>query len=99
MSDESENVSLQFLGKQMERMFSELAEIKRNTALLNERFDKTDEKLGRLGSDVEEVGLAVASLSVSNRHIRADVSKILANQEQHDARIKRIEQHLGLTDA
>jgi transcriptional antiterminator len=71
MSDESENVSLQFLGKQMERMFSEL----------------------------EEVGLAVASLSVSNRHIRADVSKILANQEQHDARIKRIEQHLGLTDA
>lgn len=99
MSDESENVSLQFLGKQMERMFSELAEIKRNTAVLDERFDKVDEKLGRLGADVEEVGLAVASLSVSNRHIRADVSKILANQEQHDARIRRIEEHLGLTEA
>jgi hypothetical protein len=85
MADEPENLVLHLL-----------REIRKETT---ERFDKLEEKLARLNSTVEEVALAVASLSVSNRHIRADTSKILANQEQHEARIKRIEDRLGLTDA
>ena len=60
-------------------------------AEMNDRFDKVEERFTRLESGVDELGIAVATLTVSNRHIRADVHKILANQDNHETRIKALE--------
>ena len=60
-------------------------------AEMNGRFDRVEERLGRLESGMDEVGLAVATLTLSNRHIRADVHKILANQDNHEQRLKVVE--------
>jgi uncharacterized protein YPO0396 len=63
---------------------------------MNKRFNAVDEKLSRLGQNVEEINAAVATLTVSNRHIRADVAQILAESGDYARRLKRIEDHLGL---
>ena len=60
-------------------------------AEMNDRFDKVEERFTRLESGVEEVSIAVATLNLSNRHLRADVHKILANQDNHETRIKALE--------
>lgn len=66
---------------------------------MNKRFDKVDENMARMGRSIEDVNMAVAALTVSNRHIRAEVSQLLAENGNFDLRIRRIEKHLGLTDA
>ena len=58
---------------------------------MNDRFDKVEERFTRLESGMDELGIAVATLAVSNRHIRADAHKILANQDSHETRIKALE--------
>jgi chromosome segregation ATPase len=99
MSEESEKISLEFIGEQLKRVLSGQTEIKEDLKDVKQDLGDLKNRMSRLESTVEETALAVANLAVSNRHIRADVSKVLANQEQHEARIKRIEEHLGLTDA
>ena len=66
-------------------------DVKDLRAEMNDRFDKVEERFTRLESGVDELGIAVATLTVSNRHIRADVHKILANQDNHETRIKALE--------
>lgn len=99
MSEDSEKISLEFIGEQMKRVLSGQTEIQDDLKEVKQDLGDLKNRMSRLESTVEETALAVANLAVSNRHIRADVSKVLANQEQHEARIKRIEEHLGLTDA
>jgi hypothetical protein len=58
---------------------------------------RIDGTADRIDNNVRELNVAVASLTVSNRHLRADVSQILAESGDHESRIARIEQHLGIT--
>ena len=58
---------------------------------VGERFTTIDQRLGRVESGLEEVSIAVATLNLSNRQLRADVHKILANQDNHETRIKALE--------
>jgi len=99
MADESEKISLEFIGEQLKRLLSGQTEMKADIVELKETIVELKETTDRIDRNVSELNVAVANLTVSNRHLRADVSKILAESGDHESRIARIEQHLGLAKA
>jgi chromosome segregation ATPase len=99
MSDDSDNISLKFIAEQLKRVLDGQGEIKGDITEMKSDLGELKARVARLEDTAEETALAVANLAVSNRHIRADISKVLANQDDHEARIRRLEDHLGLKRA
>lgn len=99
MSDDQENISLKFIAEQLKRVLDGQNEMRGDIAEMKSDLSEVKTRATRLEDTAEEIALAVANLAVSNRHIRADISKVLANQDDHEARMKRLEDHLGLKRA
>lgn len=96
MNDElPENIDLNWIGR---HLLSTQKEMRIGFAEMKAGIARIDGRVMRVEGAVDELSVAVAALSVSNRQIRADVSKVLANQDDHEQRIRKIEKHLGLDD-
>ena len=93
MTDEAapENLILHILREMRAEMNDRFDKVEDRFGTIDQRLGTIDQRLTGLESGLDELGIAVATLAVSNRHIRADVHKILANQDNHETRIKALE--------
>lgn len=86
---EPENVSLELIGKILKDVATDVRELKSGQKEIKDT-------LSRQGQNLEELNAAVAALTVSTRHIRADAAQLLAESGDLARRVKRLEEHLGL---
>jgi hypothetical protein len=99
MAEDNSNIDWRIIGQNMERLLTDVAEVKQLATQNAQRLENMAGILDRVDRNVDDLNLAVANLTLSNRHLRADTTQILAESGEHEKRIARIEKHLGLTDA
>ena len=110
MNEDSEKVTLKFLGEQFKRVLDELADVSRGVLELSGRMEGVESRIEAVEKRGDELLVGQAALSADVKFIRERVETIAEGQsidkprlDIHDdemgvikLRLRRIERHIGL---